>query len=203
MFTISANIEDLVNGSERLHKTVLNLQNKLSGAGIEMAVWPKIRQRIIEFLKGNLLKINEVDVTSQEWRDVKKILTNSPVSEYPQILKSKGYGKYTTIRHVGGSWLPVIDDDHWRATGTMEDHLTNELDKGVDRINVTAEIFSANIEVDVSQLNDAYPITIDEQLMVASGGEVGLIRLTEAQEEEIYKMLIQATGDLSAELVGG
>ncbi|HEC72009.1 MAG: hypothetical protein ACTSW7_01195 [Candidatus Thorarchaeota archaeon] len=203
MFTLDTNINEFLKGIESLEKDVLNLQRRLTGVGIAFSIWPKVRDRIITLLKENLLHINEVDVTSPRWQGVKKQMIGMPVSEYPGFLKSKGYGQYTTIRNVGGSWLPVIDDDHWKATGTMERHLMEELDQGIDSLNVSEANLNANIDVDVSQLDDAYPIIVDEKLMIATGGKFGLIRLTEEQESEIYKMLIQATGDISKELGGG
>ena len=81
--------------------------------------------------------------------------------------------------------------------------MEEQLDQNVAALTATQDTMAAEIEVDVSQLDDAYPIIVDEKLMVASGGEIGLIRLLEWQEKEIFEMLLYETGNLSKELSGG
>lgn len=203
MIIFDGNIEQFAKGAQRLFESFTRFQARLTGVGLTEKVWPKVRERIVKHLRENLYLINRVDVTSEGWRELKREAMSTPVSEYPELFKRRQFGQFTTIRYIGGNWLPIIDDDHWKATGTMERHLEEELDKGVVSIVTTQDALSAEIEVDVSILEDAYPITVDEKLMIASEGKIGLIRLLEWQEREVYEMLIRETGDLSAELMRG
>ena len=147
--------------------------------------------------------IYRVDATSDQWKEFKSRMIGEPVDAYPMLFKQAGYGQFTTIRRIGGDWLPIIDDDDWRATGTMEEHLHDELDKGISHVLSAEDEFVAEIEVDVSTLEDEYPVMVDDKLMVASNGKIGLIRLLEWQEKEIFEMLVYETGNLSKELGGG
>jgi hypothetical protein len=204
MVKISANASEFAARAQSLYDSFNQLNVRLTGAGIAAKVWPKLKEKLINHLRQNVIDLPNMGIeTGKRWRGFKSklIQENVPVSHYPGLFLSRGFD-YTTVRELGGAWLPIVSDESWKATGYMEQHLLGELDEEKISTVVTESAFDAEIEVDVSMLEDEYPITVDEQLMAASGGDIGLIRLFEWQEKELYEMLISETENISKDLFG-
>jgi len=193
-----SNIKEFTADVESAERAVNRLVFAFSGEGIKQNLWPKIKERLIGRLKQNL---DEIDIakTSSKWIDTKKALHGSDIKQYPNIMKKFGFS-YTTIRLKGGDWLPIISDQDWKATGTMDDHLKSELDQRKTKETISNNSFNAEVLVDVSALRDEYPIAVDKDIMDRSGGKEGLVRLFPGQDIELIEMLVKETGNLSAEL---
>lgn len=205
MVKISANANKFATDAQALYDAFNQLNTRLTGAGIGAKVWPKLKEILINHLRNNVENLPNIGPNiGDKWKTFKNELKskNIPVSHYPGLFKRRGFQNYTTIRELGGAWLPIVSDDNWKATGYMEQHLLEELDEGNVSIVITETTFDAEIEVDVSMLEDQYPIEVDQKIMAASNGEIGLIRLFEWQQKEIYEMLISETENISKELFG-
>jgi len=178
------------------------IENVLGKEGFEKFYWPKLRERIKEYLIRNLGDLGDVP-TSRRWRGIKRELMGRPASEYRKLFARLGYEGYTTQRYIGGEDLQIITDESWHATGTMEDVIKERLGADQGTIRGTADVFSAELNVSVSDLVDQYPLIVDEQIMERSGGEKGIMRLFAKQQDEIVEMLIHEGGNLSEELFRG
>jgi hypothetical protein len=126
----------------------------------------------------------------------------APVSEYPGILKKRGFAGFTTQRFVGGTWEKVISDDAFKATGVMDEVINQQLTPDNFSMQVSRGNILAELNVDVSDLIDEYPLIIDEKIMEISGGYAGLVRLYASQQNELINMLVTETSNISEEIFG-
>lgn len=199
MIKIELDAKKLSKEIELARTALTSLDETLGKVGFEKFHWPKLREKIKAYLVENLEQINEIP-TSERWKAVKTKLMGVNVSEYVSVLKRYGYHDYTTSRFVSGNNLPVVSTENWKATGTMEDVLTQRIEASNGVVSGTDGVFSAEIDVNISDLTDGYPAIVDEKLMKRSGGRVGIMRLLAWQENEIYEMLISDNTNLSEEL---
>jgi len=202
MFKITTNAKQFIKELKFAEAAFGTLEDSIGAQGFKDFSWPKIRKKLIEHLQRNMDFISHIP-TSRRWRETKRTLMTHPVNMYPRILREAGYLQrgYTTQRR-GDAWLPVMYDDNWIATGTMHDTIVGGLKGNQGRVEGDDQRVRAEVEVDISGLNELYPNLVDAALMERTNDRVGIFRLFVWQQNEIFEMLIRETGNLSEELFG-
>lgn len=203
MIRIEINLENIRKQIEAAELAFTAVENALGKEGFESNVWPKLREKIKDFLIRNLDEKYFADVPiSSRWIECKKDLIKSPISEYRKILIKHGFAGFTTQRFRGGGDLKVESSANWKATGTMEDIIRERLGSDQGIIRGSADVFSAELDVPVTDLVDQYPLIVDEKIQDRSSKRKGIVRLFGNQANEIFEMLIRENENLSAELFG-
>ena len=78
-------------------------------------------QENVKWIEGN------VDATTRKWKKTKRKLMNASLDEYQQIMNASGFPEAWAKR--GQSYTPFVSDRAWKATGKMEEHLLNALQR--------------------------------------------------------------------------
>lgn len=117
-----------------------------------------------------------------------------------QFLDSKGFSRYYTDRFTGGDLLPIKYDTPWMTTGVLQERLEESIDPKNYRISDSKNSSILEADMYVDDLDDEYPIHINEMMMSGSENEQGLMMLNNSQENELLESLITQTDDLFGEL---
>ena len=203
MFKIDTNINqlrgdifDTINSLMLLDK--IHLQSK--------KYWPKIRTRLKNMLIDNLDKMHDVPVKDETY----------------EIKTAEMQAGETLLRRLGEAEYPVISLMPWKRTGVLKEYVARDITAAMGESVAVASQDGEGIEYSIGPVvenfvpiptNDTtanipgtegepYPIWVEQELLKRSGGEIGVVFITDNQADELIEMLIKENINLVDTMFG-
>lgn len=198
MINIDANIEDFTKQLLAAANDVEKINNSVCKEEVQK-FWRKYRSLVVEYFRHMQTLHERIPTFDAGWAAFKgeargvldQLEIGKLLAKYGRApFQQGGYNWLARYNKFDDYFYPVESADPWHTTGTMQRMLEAEWsDTQNDYIEEGDAVARISMAVDVSMLQNSYPIVVDEKLMDRSGQSIGVMRLFVWQQQQLFDAL--------------